>query len=73
MHSLGERLEKLQKERGLKKKFIFEKVGIANVTYWHYEKGITQPTLENLIKLADFFNVSVDFLIGRTDNPEVNR
>lgn len=38
-----------------------------------YYSGKKKPSIENLVKIADFLNVSVDFLLGRTENPEVNR
>lgn len=38
-----------------------------------YENGVIELTAERLVKLADFYNVSIDYLLGRTDNPEVNR
>lgn len=38
-----------------------------------YKNGIIAPTINNLIKIADFLNVSIDFLVGRTTNPDVNR
>ncbi len=37
------------------------------------EKGKRSPSVELLISLADFFAVSLDYLAGRTDNPEINR
>ena len=42
-------------------------------TYSQYENGVIELTAERLVKLADFYNVSIDYLLGRTDNPEVNR
>ena len=41
--------------------------------YSQYENGVIELTAERLVKLADFYNVSIDYLLGRTDNPEVNR
>ena len=42
-------------------------------TYSQYENGVIELTAEKLILLADFYKVSVDYLLGRTDNPAVNR
>jgi len=42
----------------------------ANVTYW---KRNASPTGETLTRFAEYFDVSVDFLLGRTDKPEVNK
>ena len=38
-----------------------------------YEKGELEPTLSLLLLLADYFNCSIDYLTGRTDNPEINK
>ena len=38
-----------------------------------YETGEYQSDYETLIKLADYFNVSIDYLVERTDNPKINR
>lgn len=42
-------------------------LGIAQPSYIRYENGQAQPSLENLVKLADLFDVSVDYLLGRKD------
>ena len=41
---------------------------IAQPSYIRYENGSAQPSLENLVKLADYFDVSLDYLLGREDN-----
>jgi transcriptional regulator with XRE-family HTH domain len=38
-----------------------------------YKNGAKLPTIQNLTKIADYLDVSVDYLLGRTDKPEVNR
>lgn len=38
-----------------------------------YKNGIKIPSIENLIKIADYLDVSIDYLVGRTDNPEINK
>ena len=40
---------------------------------YSYEKGRASPEMKGLIGLADYFGVSIDYLVGRTDNPEINR
>lgn len=42
-------------------------------TVSRYETGEREPNIATLIKIADFFNVSVDYLLERTDNPSVNQ
>ena len=38
-----------------------------------YKSGKKLPTLQNLLKIADYLNVSIDYLVGRTDKPEINK
>lgn len=42
-------------------------LGIAQSSYIRYENGKAEPTLENLVKIADLFDVSTDYLLGRKD------
>ena len=42
-------------------------------TISRYENGEREPSIRDLIKIADYFNVSVDYLIGRTDNPNMQK
>ena len=44
-------------------------LGLKLRVYQYYESGDRKPVLENLIILADFFGVSIDYLVGRTDTP----
>lgn len=48
-------------------------LGISNKTYSHYETGKRQPDTAMLIKLADHYGVSVDYILGRTDDPNVSQ
>ena len=71
--SFSERIVQLKTERRLLQKDIAASVGISLRLYQYYEKDQREPTLSVLVRLADFFDVSLDYLVGRTDNPEVNR
>ncbi|MBR6632695.1 MAG: helix-turn-helix transcriptional regulator [Clostridia bacterium] len=42
-------------------------------TISRYETGEREPGINELIKIADYFNVSIDYLLERTNNPEINR
>lgn len=44
-----------------------EKLGIKHPSYIRYENGTAEPTQENLVKIADIFDVSVDYLLGRKE------
>ena len=71
--SFSSRLTELQTSRNLKKQDIYNAIGITRIAYYYYEKDMREPTLSILIALADFFDVSLDYLTGRTDNPKINR
>ncbi len=71
MATLNERLSQLQTERGVLKKDIAKAVGISLMAYYRYEKGERQPTADIIIKFADYFNVSADYLLGRSDTPKI--
>ena len=59
-------LQSIRKQRNLTQKATAEKLGIPARTYSSYENGDREPNIEMLIKLADFFNVTADELIGHT-------
>lgn len=65
MTIFSKRLKKLRKNRGLKQQELEEILGIKRNTYSDWENGKTEPRFDNLVKLADFFNVSLDWLFGR--------
>jgi transcriptional regulator, cro/CI family len=65
MKLISERLKFLRKEKNLTQTELGEKVGIKRNTYSDWENGKTEPSFDNLVKLADFFNVSLDWLFGR--------
>ena len=64
---LGKRLKELREERNLTQKQISTLLGLNSVTYLHYEKAQREPPLAVLVQMAQFFNVSVDYLLGITE------
>lgn len=62
----GEFLAELRKERGCLQKEVAAYLNMTVATISNYEKGVHSPDLNTLIKLADFFNVSTDYLLQRT-------
>lgn len=56
------KLLELRKSKGITQQEIAEKLGINNVTYYGYEKERTEPNLQMLIKIADIYGVSLDYL-----------
>ncbi|MED0677687.1 MULTISPECIES: helix-turn-helix domain-containing protein [Aneurinibacillus] len=67
--TLGERIKYLREKNGYAQKFVAEKIGVRNNTLSSYESDKRQPDYDTLQKIADFFEVSVDYLLGRTDDP----
>ena len=67
------RLKELRQERRLTQKQVYQAIGMSPLGYQRYEYGEREPAYSKLIALADFFDVSLDYLTGRTDNPEINR
>lgn len=63
----AERLRMLRKEKGLKQEDIAKVIGCTQRKISYLEQGVTEPDLQSLFKLADFFGVSIDFLCGRTE------
>ena len=60
-------LKKLRVSKNLTQKQMAEILGIVDRQYQRYEAGQVDPPLSNVIKLADLFNVSLDYLVGRSD------
>ena len=56
----------LRKERGISQKQAAMELGVSQALLSHYEKGIRQCGLEFVVKVADYYNVSCDYLLGRT-------
>lgn len=65
MMSLGEKLKELRKSFNLTQAELAERIDVSRVNYTRYENGKIRPDYETLIKLADFYNVSLDELFGR--------
>lgn len=66
---LNERLKKLRLQTGVTQKAIAEGIGVTSVSVQRFEYGTARPKLDTVIKIADFFDVSTDYLLGRSDNP----
>ncbi len=62
------RLRDMREDNDLKQADIAEYLGIAQTVYSRYERGFQTIPVEHLLKLADYYNVSTDYLLGRTDN-----
>ena len=67
------RLKEVRIERGITLKAISEHLGITMRAYQYYESGERYPDFQGLIALADYFDVSLDYLVGRTNNPNSHK
>lgn len=67
------RLKELREQRRISQVFLGMELGMSQNTISRYETGTREADYETLIAFADYFNVSLDYLLGRTDNPEMNR
>jgi len=66
-------LRLLRKNRGYTQIAVQMKTGIEQALLSKFETGERVPPTETLITLADFYGVSIDYILCRTDNPDVNR
>lgn len=66
-------LRKLRKEKGLSQIAVQMQTGIEQALISKYENGERVPPTETLMQLADFYGVSMDYIMGRTDRREINR
>lgn len=70
--NLAKNLIHLRKEKGVTKKWMSEELlGVHESTYGNYELGKRAPDYETLVKLADYFNCTTDYLLGRVDEPNL--
>lgn len=63
----SERLKDLRKQAGLTQVGVAEKLGISQPAYASWERGVKKPTQDNLVKIAQTLNVSVDYLVGNSE------
>jgi transcriptional regulator with XRE-family HTH domain len=56
--------------KNISQRQLAEDLGISVRAYKYYESGEREPTVSTLIALADYFDVSLDYLVGRSDKPE---
>lgn len=73
MSSFNINLKSLRTAKKVFQKDLSDLLGVTVRQYQRYESGEQEPNIDGLIALADYFDVSIDYLVGRTDNPEINR
>ena len=67
------RLKELRKAKKISQLKLAMDLNMNQNTISRYETGEREPGINELIKIADYFNFSIDYLLERTDNPEINR
>ena len=70
--TFSERLKELRLAKGLTQMQVSQSTGMSLLSYQRYEYGSREPAYNKLLALADYFDVSLDYLVGRTNKPEVN-
>jgi transcriptional regulator with XRE-family HTH domain len=66
----GKRLNQLRDKLGLTQKELSSRLGIPRTTYSGYENGSREPDHQTMEKFANYFDVSIDYLLGRTEDPK---
>lgn len=67
------RLKELRQARHITQLKLALDLNMSQNTISRYESGEREPGIEELILIADYFHVSIDYLVGRTDSPETNQ
>jgi len=68
MLKINERIKKLRTDNKLTQKRMAEILSVREVTFQRFEYGTVRPSLDTLLVLADYFNVTLDYLVGRSDD-----
>lgn len=69
MFDFGAHLKFLRQTKGITQKQLGQEIGTSERGIQNYEMGVRKPTYDILIALADFFDCSIDYLVGRSDTP----
>ena len=67
------RLKEIRRKRGISQVKLAMELHTTQNTISRYETGDREPGIAELIKIADYFNVSVDYLLGRTEDPTLHK
>lgn len=73
LFNFGTQLKTLRQAKNLTQKQLALEIGASERGIQNYECNTRKPTYDMLISLADYFDVSIDYLVGRTDNPKINK
>lgn len=64
---MNERLKLLRKQKSVSQRTVAEAIGVTLSAYSNYEQGIREPSLQTLINLCKYYEVSADYLLGIED------
>ncbi len=67
------RLKEIRKEKGISQLKLAIELNTNQNTISRYETGEREPGINELIRIADYFNISIDYLLERTDNPHIQK
>lgn len=67
------KLKEIRKSKGISQLKLAMDLNMSQNTISRYETGEREPGINELIKIADYFNVSIDYLLGRTKNPSIQK
>ncbi len=67
MNAFRERLIQLREKKRISRKVLSELCGLSSDAVRRYERGESEPTLHSIIAIAEYFDVSVDYLVGRCE------
>ena len=67
MSVIGERIKELRLEQGVSQSTLGNSIGVSQKAVDYWERGVNEPKASYIVTLADFFNVSSDYLLGRKE------
>ena len=73
LRGVGMNLKKIRKEKGISQLKLAMELNMSQNTISRYETGEREPGINELIRIADYFNISIDYLLERTQNPHINK
>ena len=62
---IADRLKTLREQHNLTQQAVAEKIMVSRSSYSHYELGLKQPTIETLYRIAELYQTSIDYIVGR--------
>ncbi|KMN42304.1 MULTISPECIES: helix-turn-helix domain-containing protein [Bacillus] len=69
---IGEKIKELRKNNKITQEQLGNAIGVSKMAISYFEKGKKSPGRESLEKIADYFDVTTDYLLGRSEDPELN-